>query len=75
MNRSRLFFRIAGLGEARAEGAVAILVLSAIAGGAGRPGASISFDASGGGYRAAFRHTAQWLRFRCRTTVRLSRGL
>jgi hypothetical protein len=30
MNRSRLFFRIAGVGEARAEGAVAILVLSAI---------------------------------------------
>jgi hypothetical protein len=30
MDKTRLFFRIVGLGEARAEGAVAILVLSAI---------------------------------------------
>jgi hypothetical protein len=30
MDKSRLFFRIVGLGEARAEGAIAIFVLSAI---------------------------------------------
>jgi hypothetical protein len=30
MDRSRLFLRIVGLGEARAEGMIAILVLSAI---------------------------------------------
>jgi hypothetical protein len=30
MDRSRLFLRIAGLGEARADGALAILVLSVI---------------------------------------------
>jgi hypothetical protein len=30
MDKSRLFLRIAGLGEARADGALAILVLSVI---------------------------------------------
>lgn len=30
MDRSRLFFRIVGLGEARADGALAILVLTVI---------------------------------------------
>jgi hypothetical protein len=30
MNRSRLFVRIAGLGEARADGALAILVFSLV---------------------------------------------
>jgi hypothetical protein len=30
MDRSRLFFRIFGLGEARAEGAIALFVLGAI---------------------------------------------
>ena len=31
MDKSRLFVRIVGLGEARAEGVIAILVLSAVA--------------------------------------------